>query len=106
MALVPKATKAENKMMFGLSFMRLMGFVMALMLSVSVGDMFVHSSFRLLFTIYCVVMYLILNLQAPHNPKRRMWNGLLLWITSISMPHVYRSMIGYAYKEAQNEKRG
>lgn len=105
MGLVPKATKAENKMAFGLSFVRLMGFVMTLMLSVSVGDSYVHTSFRLLFTIFCCVMYLILNLPAPHNPKRRIWNGMLLWLSSKSTPHVYQSMIGFAYKEVQDEAR-
>jgi hypothetical protein len=105
MALVPRAIKEENRMAFGFSFNRTIGFVMVMMMSVSIGDMYVHSYLRVPFSIYCVVMFIIMNLKAPQNPKRRVWEGFVLWLVSRFSPNKYLSLIGYAFKEAHDGKQ-
>lgn len=104
MGLIPKNIVEETKMMFGLSYMRLMGLVVTFMMAVCMDDS-VHSWFHIPFIIACVLIYVVLNLKAPHNPKRRLWQGLFLWLTSKITPRSYYSIIGYAYKEAEHEKQ-
>jgi hypothetical protein len=103
MDLVPKVLKEETRMFMGLSYFRLMGVVFTLMLSVSFGEKYIHSYLRVAFTIYCVVIFIVLNFKAPQNPRRRVWEGFILWITNMLSPNNFLSIIGYAYKEAEHE---
>jgi hypothetical protein len=103
MGLVPKCIKEETKMMMGLSYYRLMGLIITLMTGVSIGNAYVHAWFHLPFTATCVVFYIVLNLKVPENPNRRIWQGLILWISRLATPHIYLSVVGYAYEEARHE---
>jgi hypothetical protein len=103
MGLVPKCIKEENKMMFGLSYNRLMGLIITLMMGVSMGNAYVHAWLHIPFVIACILFYLVLNLKVPQNPNRRIWQGLTLWILHLFTPHIYLSVIGYAYEEARHE---
>ena len=84
---------------FGLCLETVMGFVMTLILSYSVSNSYVHSNDRFAFLIYCIALYLWIIRPAPGNPKRRLWQGFLLWIRRMLTPSVYLSIVGYAYKE-------
>lgn len=103
MGLVPKSIHEETKMMFGMSYMRLMGLIMTFMTAVCMDDS-VHSWFHIPFIICCVLIYIILNFKAPNNPKRRLWQGMLLYLISKFTPQAYLSVIGYAYKEEKEVK--
>lgn len=105
MGLVPIATKAETKMAFGLCLETVMGFMMTLMLAYSVSNTYVHANFRFLFMLFCLGMYLWLIRPAPNNPKRRLWQGFLLWMKRLMTPSVYLSIVGYAYKEFMGVKQ-
>lgn len=104
MGLVPKCIKEETKMDFGLSLYRLMGLLITFMLSVTLAEQYVHSWFNFPFIVTCIIYYLILNLPAPNNPKRSLWQGLFLWLIRLFTPISYMSIIGYAYAEAQQGK--
>jgi hypothetical protein len=101
MGLIPKATKADTKLLFNLNMNWLLGIMMTLIMSVQWGNLFVHTDFQLLFIGFCIVIYVLLNKPAPHNPKRVIWQGMLLWIANIITPKVYLPIIGCAYQEAQ-----
>ena len=102
MGLIPKNVCEETKMIFGLSYFRLMGLIITIMMSISLADNYVHSWFHIPFIIFCVVMYAVMNFKAPHNPKRRVWQGFAQWISNIFTKQRYLSVIGYAYKEGFN----
>jgi hypothetical protein len=101
MGLIPKATKADTKALFNLNMNWIIGAVLTLIMSVQWGNLVVHTDFRLLFIAYCVGIYVVLNKPAPHNPKRVILQGMLLWITNTFAPKAYLSIIGCAYQESQ-----
>jgi hypothetical protein len=100
MGLVPKAIKEENKQIFGASLNLLLGFMVTLLLSNSIGNTSVHSWFRVPFIIYCLAIYVLLNFKAPGNPKKHVWQGMIIWFVDLSSPRKFLSIVGYAFKEA------
>ncbi len=98
MGMIPKTTKTETKAVFGMTMQRLMGAVMTMVASFMIGRIFVHSSLNTLFIVVCVGMYFLLNASAPGNPRKRLWQGLILFIKDRMSPRYYLSIIGYAYE--------
>lgn len=109
MALVPKQTKAETKLMWGLTMGKFVGVVMTMMLSLLFGNI-VHSNLRIVFMIVCVVGYLLLNIKSPTNPQKAYWQGVISFFTYLSRRKVYYSLHSDEYiktvdKEASDVKR-
>lgn len=97
MGMIPKTTKAETKAVFGMTMQRLMGAMFTMMASFMIGRVFVHSSLNTVFIIVCLGLYFLLNTSAPGNPRKRLWQGLILFIKDRMSPRYYLSIIGYAY---------
>lgn len=80
MGVVPKKTKAEQRIMRHISVTKIVGFIMTLALSKLFGDMFVHSSVRILFIIFCSVEFFIVTSDSPSDPTKKFYAGWLDWI--------------------------
>lgn len=103
MGMIPKTTKAETKVFAGKDKNWLLGLVMTLMMAYAFGQKFVHAAFTLPFLIFVIVVYILLQRPAPSNPKRPMWQGLVLWLLYLRDSACYASIIGYAYKERREK---
>ncbi len=101
MGLVPKTTKTESKAVFGLTMKRMIGLVMTMMLSYFVGQALVYRALLVPFIISCMVIYLVLGISAPNNPKKTLMQGLGAWMKDSTRPKRYLSIIGYAAKNIE-----
>lgn len=80
MGVVPKKTKAEQRIMRHISVTKVVGFIITLAFAKLFSDMFVHSSVRLLFIIFCSVEFFIFTSDSPSDPTKKFYAGWLDWI--------------------------
>lgn len=99
MGMIPKTTNAEVKVVAGKGMMWLTGLVMTFVLANSIGNQFVHAKFRLLFMVYAVIVYLVLQSKSPSNPERPIWQGLIIWLQYKRSTGYYAGILGYAFKQ-------
>ena len=104
MCLIPKRTKAENKVIFNLSFWKIGGLVMTMGGAATFGPYYVHNSLQILFVIVCTAFFVILTRPSFTNPKIAVWQGTLSWLSCKFMPKYYISILGNAFIEYTKEK--
>lgn len=104
MCLIPKRTKAENKVIFNLSFWKIGGLVMTMGGAATFGPYYVHNSLQILFVIVCTAFFVILTRPSFTNPKIAVWQGTLSWLSCKFMPKYYMSILGNAFIEYTKEK--
>ena len=88
MGLIPKQTKAENKLKWGLTLNRMIG----LMITVCVSTLFanlVHQKIKIPFMIVCVVIFLFSQSKAPTHPRKTFIQGLKSFYSYIFTPKKY-----------------
>ena len=97
MALIPKQTKAETKLMWGLTLNRFAGVFTTMIMSMLVGGLFPR--LKLPFMILCIGLYLFLCRKAPTNPKKRYWQGMLTYFYYLTHRKKYISMHSDDYEK-------
>lgn len=103
--LVPKTTSAENKLMWGMTYQRLLGFVMTLVLSANMGTALVHTYLQPLYIIANIGFYFVLTRKDVTNPNKLLAQGLVSFVLSSVEPKKYMSIIGSAYAKAHPDKK-
>jgi len=98
--LVPRTTSAENKLMWGLTYPRLLGFVFTLVISTNVNTYFVHTYLQPLYILSNIGFYFLLTRKDVTNPNKVLAQGLLSYALSATEPKKYLSIIGAAYLKA------
>ena len=98
--LVPRTTSAENKLMWGLTYPRLLGFVFTLVISTNVNTYFVHTYLQPLYILSNIGFYFLLTRKDVTNPNKVLAQGLLSYALSAMEPRKYLSIIGAAYLKA------
>lgn len=81
MGLVPKKTKADTKVLKGLTASRFLGLLMTIILSFMIGSIIIPGWWKFLFVIFCIAVFLILSGKAPTNPNISFCKGLLNYLT-------------------------
>ena len=94
--LVPRTTSAENKLMWGLTYPRLLGFVFTLVISTNVNTYFVHTYLQPLYILSNIGFYFLLTRKDVTNPNKVLAQGLLSYALSATEPKKYLSIIGAA----------
>jgi hypothetical protein len=108
MALVPKQTKAETKLMWGLTFNRVFGLVGSMMLGLFFGSI-CHRSLKIPFALFCVGAFLFLGKKAPTNAKKKYWQGITGFFNYVFRRRRFYSLHSYEYtktikKEAERDE--
>src|SRR5665647_203525 len=104
--LVPKTTSAENKLMWGLTYPRLLGFVFTMVISANASTYFVHTYLQPLYIISNIGFYFLLTRKDVTNPKKLLAQGLMSFFLSAMEPKRYLSIIGAAYAKAHPDPTG
>lgn len=110
MGIMPKQTKAENKVKWGFTFKRLVGLMATIGLSSSLSKS-VHKYLIIPFILFCVAVYLFSQKKAPTNPKKIFIIGLRDYFLFLLAPKKYYGVNNDDYKQAikleeeKNEKR-
>ncbi|MBR1751879.1 MAG: hypothetical protein IJ740_18995 [Ruminococcus sp.] len=79
MGMIPKKTKAEIKIVKGLTAARLLGLMMVLMSATLVGQ-FIGGLLQWAFVAFAVVVYFILTGRSPTDPGKTFFRGLIDFI--------------------------
>ncbi len=98
MALVPKQTKAETKLMWGLTFNKVIGLVGSMMLGLFFGSI-CHRTLKIPFALVCVGVFLFLNKKAPTNAKQKYWQGIIRFFSYITHRKRFYSLQSYEYEK-------
>ena len=110
MGIIPKQTKAENKLMWGFTLNRMIGLLVTIMVS-SILAKAVHRYLVVPFMIFCVIIYLFTQMKSPTNPKKKFISGLKEYALYLSAPKKYHGITGEEYEltmtmeEERNEKK-
>lgn len=80
MGMVPKSTKSETRILNALSFQKVIGFVVVLMLSTSIAPKLFGNKLGILFTVFACVVYIICMIKSPTDPKKLFIIGLKEWL--------------------------
>lgn len=110
MGIMPKQTKAENKLKFGLTLNRLIGLFITIMISTILSKA-VHRYLTIPFMLVCVGVYLFSQSKSPTNPKKNFITGLKDCYLYILSPKKYYGVDCDEYKQAllieeeRNEKK-
>lgn len=104
MALMPKQTKAETKLMWGLTFNRFIGIVMTMMISMFFSEI-CATKLKIPFMIICVATYLVLNIKAPTNPKKPYYQGIGSFLLYLYRPKKYFSVNSAEYEKTIERER-
>lgn len=110
MGIMPKQTKAENKLKFGLTLNRLIGLAVTIMMA-SILSRGVHKYLSIPFMIFCVLVYLFSQSKSPTNPKKNFITGLRDCFVYHTTPKKYYGVACDDYKQAiiieeeKNEKK-
>ena len=86
--LVPKTTSAENKLMWGLTYPRLLGFVFTMVISANASTYFVHTYLQPLYIISNIGFYFLLTRKDVTNPKKLLAQGLMSFFLSASFKNL------------------
>ena len=80
MGVVPKKTKAEQRIMRHISITKVLGFIITLSLAYMIGDMFIYQKVSMLFIIFCVAEFFIVTSKSPSDPTKNFFAGWLDWL--------------------------
>jgi len=97
MALIPKQTKAETKLMWGLTMNRFVGIVATMFGSMFLGNI-IYSKLKIPFMIISIGIYLFLNKKAPTNPKKQYWQGIFSFFYFATKRKKYYSLHSLEYE--------
>jgi len=103
--LVPKTTSAENKLMWGLSYPRVLGLVFTLVITTNMNQYFIHTYLQPIYIFINLGFYFLLTRKDAINPKKLMAQGLLSFVLRILEPKRYLSILGSAFSEERKETR-
>jgi len=95
--LVPKTTNAENKLMWGLSYPRVMGLVFTLVITTNMNQYFIHTYLQPFYIFVNLGFYFLLTRKDVINPKKLMAQGLMSFILQSLEPKHYLSVLGSAF---------
>jgi len=110
LGIIPKQTKAENKLMWGFTLNRMIGLLVTIMVS-NILSKAVHRYLVIPFMVFCVGVFLITQLKSPTNPKKKFISGLKEYALYLSSPKTYYGITGEEYEltmtmeEERNEKK-
>lgn len=110
MGIMPKQTKAENKIKWGFTYKRVIGLMMTIGLASSLSS-YVHKFLLIPFIIFCVAVFLFTQMKAPTNPKKIFIFGLRDYFFFLLAPKKYNGVNNNDYKQAikleeeKNEKK-
>jgi hypothetical protein len=90
--------------MWGMTYQRLMGFVVTLVVSVNTSTLFVHTYLQPVYILANIGLYFLLTRKDVTNPNKLLAQGLFSFIGSCLEPKKYMSIIGSAYAQAHPEK--
>lgn len=96
MALMPKKTKSDIKLPWGLTMNKLIGIVGSIM----IGFMFssaVHKWLQIPFVIFCVIAFLVLSRKSKHNPAQSYYKGILIFFQYLARRKKFETMNGTEY---------
>lgn len=100
---MPRKTKAQVKVWKSLTLNRIIGLIMALMISYIVGQIFVYMPLRIPFMIFITVVYMILSAAAPTNPQINFFTGIIRFLSFKASTKIY--IRSECHEEATSEKR-
>lgn len=80
MGMIPKQTKAEKKVLKGLSVMRFIGLMMTIMLSSVISDL-IGGWVKFIFIGFCIVVFFILTSKSPTDPNQSFAKGLITFLS-------------------------
>lgn len=95
MGMIPKNTRAKNKVLKGLTAMRFIGLMMTIMLSTMLGS-FIGGWLKFLFIGFCIVIFFILTSKAPTNPNKSFAKGVAEYLSFLADN---KKMVGSGNKE-------
>ncbi|MEI8201267.1 MAG: hypothetical protein WCG21_14505 [Eubacteriales bacterium] len=101
--LVPKTTSAENKLMWGLSYPRVLGLVFTLVITTNMNQYFIHTYLQPIYIFINLGFYFLLTRKDVINPKKLIAQGLLSFVLQLLEPKRYLSILGSAYSEEKRE---
>ena len=102
--LVPKTTSAENKLMWGLSYPRVLGLVFTLVITTNMNKYFIHTYLQPIYIFTNLGFYFLLTRKDTINPKKLMAQGLLSFVLQLLEPKRYLSILGSAFSKEKREK--
>ncbi len=110
MGMIPKTTKEEIKIVGGLSLARIVGAVMILIFSTSVGETIVASKLVIPFTAYLLILYMILTSKSS-NPKKTFAVAMIDYFKYLFTNKEYtressgrkEDIVAYDHTEAQSQ---
>ena len=81
MGMIPKSTKSEIKIFNAISFMKILGLIIVIMVDMMFAPLiFSKNSLIILFTIFTCVVYIVGALKAPTDPTKVFAAGVRDWI--------------------------
>lgn len=102
MSLIPRQTKAQIKIGWGLSLGRLMGLFVTLFAALIFGNL-VHKYLRIPFYFICIGIYFVYNIKSPVNPKKHIWQSCIDCWSYLFRQKKYMSVIGQAFSQVIKE---
>lgn len=106
MGLVPKKTKADTKVLKGLTASRFLGLLMTIIMSFMIGSLIIPGWWKFLFVIFCIVVFFILTGKAPTNPNISFCKGLLNYLAFKFDTKKYVGTSNAEYKEYIQSRNG
>ena len=95
MGMIPKKTRAQNKVLKGLTAMRFMGLMMTIILSTMLGS-FIGGWLKFLFIAFCIIIFFILTSKSPTNPNKSFAKGTAEYLSFL---FDIKKMVGSSNKE-------
>lgn len=95
MGMIPKKTRAQNKVLKGLTAIRFMGLVMTIMLSAMLGSV-IGGWLKFLFIAFCVTAFFVLTAKSPTDPNKSFAKGIVTYLLYL---FDIKSMVGSSNKE-------
>lgn len=86
MGLVPKKTKAEQRVFRHLNLTKIVGFIITLALASQISDMFVNPKLNIVFILFCCVEFFILSGKSPSDPCKCFALAWLDWLMYLFSP--------------------
>ena len=101
MGLVPKSTKQENKIHNSISFFKIVGLIVTIVIcAVIINPLFFDGVWsKLLFTLFSCAVYIVCVLKAPTDPTKLFIQGLKDWLFYAVLPKTIYGESSEEYKE-------